>query len=55
MLQAAWSRLHGRRSLLPARDLIEADLYRAHRKPGCALCCLVQEHLALPSLVYETD
>ncbi len=44
MLQAVWSRLRRRRSLLPARDLFDADLDRARRKPGCALCRLLQEH-----------
>ena len=44
MLQSVWLRLRRRRSLLPARDLFDADLDRARRKPGCALCRLVQEH-----------
>ncbi len=44
MLQSVWSRLRGRRSLLPARDLFDADLDRARRKPGCALCRLIREH-----------
>ncbi len=44
MLQSVWLRLRGSRSLLPARDLFDADLDRARRKPGCALCRLVQEH-----------
>ena len=41
MLQSVWSRLRGSRSLLPARDLFDADLDRARRKPGCALCRLI--------------
>ena len=44
MLQAVWLRLRGRHSMLPARDLFDADLDRARRKPGCALCRLIQEH-----------
>jgi len=46
MLQSVWSRISGRRSrsLLPARDMFDADLDRARRKPGCALCRLIQEH-----------
>src|SRR3989442_8977793 len=44
MLQAVWSRLRRRRSMLPARDLFDADLDRACRKPGCALCRLLQEY-----------
>ena len=28
----------------PARDIFDADLDRARRKPGCALCRLVREH-----------
>ncbi len=44
MLQSVWLRLRESRSLLPARDLFDADLDRARRKPGCALCRLVQEH-----------
>jgi hypothetical protein len=44
MLQAVWSCLRRRRSLLPVRDLFDADLDHARRKPGCALCRLVQEH-----------
>jgi hypothetical protein len=44
MLQSLWLRLRGRRSLLPARDLFDADLDRARRKSGCSLCRLVQEH-----------
>ncbi len=44
MLQAVWSRLRRRRSILPARDMFDADLDRARGKPGCVLCRLVQEH-----------
>ncbi len=46
MLQSVWLRISGRRSrsLLPARDMFDADLDRARRKPGCALCRLIQEH-----------
>jgi hypothetical protein len=44
MLQSVWLRLKGRRSLLPTRDIFDADLDSARRKPGCALCRLVQEH-----------
>jgi hypothetical protein len=44
MLQSVWLRLRRSRSLLPSRDLFDADLDRARRKPGCALCRLVQEH-----------
>ena len=44
MLQAVWSRLRGRRSKLPARDIFDADLDRARLKPGCALCRLIREH-----------
>lgn len=44
MLQSVWSHVRRRRSLLPARDLFDADLGRARRKPGCALCRLVQEY-----------
>jgi Family of unknown function (DUF6062) len=44
MLQSVWLRLRGSRSLLPARDLFDADLDRARRKPGCALCRLIREH-----------
>ena len=44
MLQSVWSRLRKRRSILPTRDIFDADLDRARRKPGCALCRLVQEH-----------
>jgi Family of unknown function (DUF6062) len=44
MLQSVWSRLRRRRSLLPARDMFDADLDRARRKPGCALCRLIREH-----------
>lgn len=44
MLQSIWSRLRRRRRLLPARDMFDADLDRARRKPGCALCHLVGEH-----------
>jgi len=44
MLQSVWLRLRGSRSLLPARDLFDADLDHARRKPGCALCRLVHEH-----------
>jgi hypothetical protein len=55
MLQAVWSRLCRRRSLLLARDLLDADLDRARRKPGCALCRLVQEHdqQAMHSFLWE--
>jgi len=34
MLQSIWSRLCRRRSLLPTRDIFDADLDRARRKPG---------------------
>ena len=44
MLPSVWSHLCRRRSLLPARDIFDADLDRARRKPGCALCRLVREH-----------
>jgi hypothetical protein len=44
MLQSLWLRLRRSRCLLPARDLFDADLDRACRKPGCALCRLIQEH-----------
>src|SRR5437667_7709207 len=44
MLQSVWSRLRMRRSILPTRDIFDADLDRARRKPGCALCRLVHEH-----------
>ena len=44
MLQSVWSRLRRRRSILPARDMFDADLDRARGKPGCVLCRLVQEH-----------
>jgi hypothetical protein len=44
MLQSVWIRLCKRRSILPVRDIFDADLDRARRKPGCALCRLVQEH-----------
>jgi hypothetical protein len=44
MLPSVWSRLRRRHSLLPARDMFDADLDRARRKPGCALCRLVCEH-----------
>lgn len=30
-----------RRSILPARDIFDAELDRARTKPGCTLCCLV--------------
>ena len=44
MLQSVWSCLRRRRSTPPARDIFDADLDRARRKPGCALCRLVREH-----------
>jgi hypothetical protein len=44
MLRSVWSRLHRRRSVLPIRDMFDADLDRARQKDGCALCRLVQEH-----------
>lgn len=44
MLQSVWSHLRGRQSLLPERDMFDADLDRARRKPGCALCRLIREH-----------
>ena len=44
MLQSVWLRLRGSRSLLPARDMFDADLDRARHKPGCALCLLIQEY-----------
>ena len=44
MLQSVWLRLRRSRSLLPVRDLFDADLDRARRRPDCALCRLVQEH-----------
>src|SRR5438552_10215144 len=44
MLQSVWSCLRRRRSTPPARDIFDADLDRARRKPGCALCRLLQEH-----------
>ena len=55
MLQAVWSRLRRRQSILPARDMFDADLDRARRKQGCALCRLVQEHdqQAMHSFLWE--
>ncbi len=55
MLQAVWSRLRRRRSILPVRDMFDADLDRARRKQGCALCRLVQEHdqQAMHSFLWE--
>ena len=44
MLESMWSRLRMRGNTLPMRDIFDADLDRARRKPGCALCRLVQEH-----------
>lgn len=44
MVQTIWSRLHGRRMILPARDIFDADLDRVRHKPGCTLCRLVREH-----------
>ena len=46
MLQFIRSHLSvpGRRMILPTRDIFDADLDRARRKPGCVLCRLVQEH-----------
>src|SRR2546422_9913815 len=43
MLQSVWSRLHKRRSLLPARVLFDADLDRARRQPGGGPRPLVQQ------------
>ena len=44
MLQSVWSCLRRRQSTPLARDIFDADLDRARRKPGCALCRLVREH-----------
>ena len=44
MLESMWSRLRMRGNTLPMRDIFDADLDRARRKSGCALCRLVQEH-----------
>ena len=44
MLKSMWSRLRMRGNTLPMRDIFDADLDRARRKAGCALCRLVQEH-----------
>lgn len=39
-----WPFRQRRHTWLPARDLLDGDLDRARRKPGCALCRLAQEH-----------
>ena len=48
MLQAVCSRL------LPARDLFDADLDRAPRKPSYTLCCIVREHDQQGMHIYES-
>jgi len=44
MLGSIWSRLSCQRSVLPRRDIFDADLDRARRQPGCVLCRLVRVH-----------